>query len=172
MNLQEQTYRIKSLMSKMGGLLSEQENDYLYHGTYEKHHFNRNGMGWYDGTFFSTDEGEAKTYGDYVYKVILKPNLNILDITKYDDSKYILDTFGELTDTYYDEDDPNYNITDPQILTSHSDSWEPLEYTHGLIEWIKGKYDGVYLTEGGIKNLLLFSPINEKLSSISLINEP
>jgi hypothetical protein len=127
-------------------------------------------MGWYNGAFFSTSESEAAAYGDYIYKVSITPNLNIIDFTKYDDCKYVLDIFGELTDTYYSEDDENYLITDPQILCNSSDNWEPIENTDGLIEWLQ-QYDGVWLTEGAVKNLLLFAPINQKLKTIELIHE-
>lgn len=142
--------------------------DYLYHGTHEEHKFEKAGMGWYNGTFFSTSENEASSYGKFVYKVKLIPTLNLLDTQKLVDCQIILNEFPELTDTYYSENEEGYYITDPIKLCEHSDSWSPIEYTHGLVKWISVNYDGIWLTEGAVRNLLLFAPIKNKLSEINI----
>jgi hypothetical protein len=157
--LSEQQYR---------KLIQEQHGEVLYHGTNEPHQFARSGMGWYNGSFFSTSYNEASSYGDYIYKVSLKPNLSLLDLTKYEDCKLVINTFGELYDNYYEDEDEQI-IDDPKVLCNHSDSWEPLEYTQGFMEWVRRNYDGVWLTEGGVVNLLLFSPVTEKIENISLV---
>jgi hypothetical protein len=131
----------------------ENFDDYLYHGTHEEHKFEKAGMGWYNGSFFSESQNEASSYGSYIYKVKLKTGLNILDTQKLSDCQIILNNFPELTDTYYSEDEEGYYITDPKDLYEHSDSWSPIEYTLGLVEWVDDNYDGIWLTEGGVRNL-------------------
>jgi hypothetical protein len=37
------------------------------------------------------------------------------------------------------------------------------------MEWLEGNYDGVWIYEGGVRNLLLFKPIKEKIERIELI---
>jgi hypothetical protein len=147
----------------------ENFDGYLYHGTHEEHKFEKAGMGWYNGSFFSESQNESSFYGRYIYKVMLKPGLDILDTQKLSDCQIILNNFPELTDTYYTENEEGYYITDPKDLYEHSDSWSPIEYTHGLVEWVSSNYDGIWITEGAIRNLLLFSPVKEKLKSVILL---
>ncbi len=145
------------------------DENYLFHGTHEEHKLEKAGMGWYNGSFFSESEKEASSYGNFVYKVELMPNLNLIDTKKLSDCQIILNKFPKLTDTYYSEDEEGYYITDPKDLYEHSDSWSPIEYTQNLVEWVASNYDGIWLTEGSIRNLLLFSPVNEKLKSVILL---
>jgi len=139
-------------------------SDILYHGSPDGHSFNNRGN-LLDGTFFSTDESEAESYGKHVSKVELVGGLRLFDSLDYNDLKLLFDEFDELYDTYYSEDDPEYYITSPEDMPS-SDTWEPIENTEGVIDWIRNNgYDGIWIYEGGIKNLFLFSPVSDKLKT-------
>ena len=48
-------------------------------------------------------------------------------------------------------------------LYHHSDSWSPIEADEQLMSWIEGNYDGVWVYEGGTRNLLLFNPVADKI---------
>jgi hypothetical protein len=147
------------------------DNDtmYLYHGTYKEHEFNDYGD-LIDGTFFSTSQNEAKSYGEYLYKVRIKDNLSLLDMGNVKDCELLISTFDELIDPYYDEDEDGHFITSSDELYNLSDSWSPIERTDGVLDWISGNYDGVWVYEGGVRNLLLFTPVKDKLVSISLVD--
>jgi hypothetical protein len=150
-------------------VLKEQyDNIVVYHGTPKKHSFNTEGY-MFNGTFFSVSENEAKSYGKYVYKVTLKPNLNFIDTNKFEDCELIIDEFETLIDTYYNEDEPEYYITEPEQIYYNSDSWSIIESNDDVIEWLMGNYDGIWIYEGGVRNLLLFKPIDEKIKSIKRI---
>ena len=144
-------------------------NNILYHGTNEEHDFTSIGnIG--EGTFFAKDINTAKTFGNYVYKVALKPNVKILDVTTNKGSQWILDNFDALYDTYYDEGEDGYKIEDADTLSNHSDSWEAIENTRGVVNAIReSEYDGYAATEGGDKTYFLFSPVEEKIESFKLI---
>lgn len=140
----------------------------VYHGTPDKHEFNKEGI-MFNGTFFSVSLDEAKSYGKYVYKVKLKPSLNVIDTNKFEDCELIIDEFETLIDPYYDETEDEYYVTTPEQLYYHSDSWSVIEGNDDLMEWIEGNYDGVWVYEGGVRNLLLFKPIKEKLEYIEIL---
>ena len=161
MNLQESIRR--TLREELN------ENDLIvYHGTSEKHEFNKEGL-MFNGTFFSISENEAKSYGEYIYRVFLRRNLNLIDTNLLKDCELIIDEFGTLIDPYYDEDEDDYYITEPEQLYYNSDSWSAIEANDDVMEWLEGNYDGVWIYEGGVRNLLLFKPIKEKIERIELI---
>jgi len=161
MNLQENIRRI--LREELD------ENDLIvYHGTPEKHEFNKEGL-MFNGTFFSISENEAKSYGEYIYRVFLRRNLNLIDTNLLKDCELIIDEFGTLIDPYYDEDEDDYYITEPEQLYYNSDSWSAIEANDDVMEWLEGNYDGVWIYEGGVRNLLLFKPIKEKIERIELV---
>lgn len=143
----------------------------LYHGTPYEHSFNDRGE-LFEGSFFSTKFNEARIYGDYVYQVVLKSDLELLDTSKIKDCELIIKRFGELEDPYFDEDDSERYITDPNKICNVSDNWEPIERTSGVMSWINQNYDGIWIYEGGVRNLFLFTPINSKLVSIELVRNP
>ena len=158
MNLQESIRRI--LREELN------ENDLIvYHGTPEKHEFNKEGL-MFGGTFFSLSKDEAGAYGEYIYKVLLRKDLNLIDTNKFKDCELIIDEFGTLIDPYYGEDEDGYYITKPEQLYHNSDSWSAIEANDDVMEWLEGNYDGVWIYEGGVRNLLLFKPIKEKIERI------
>jgi len=140
----------------------------VYHGTNDKHQFNNNGY-IARGTFFSTIDSEAKSYGKYLYKAVLKEGLNLFNTKNINDLNLLFSRFDVLYDTYYSEDEPEYEITSAEQLLNMNDDWEPIENTPGVLNWLENSYDGVWLYEGGVKNILLFSPVNDKLKSINLV---
>ncbi len=149
--------------------LFEEFNEIIvYHGTDNKHEFNNRGN-ITDGTFFSTSLNEAKSYGKFIYEIILKNDLKLCDTTKLKDCEEIIKNCAPLYDTYYDENDELYNIETAEQLYNMNDNWEPIENTYGVLDWLKSNYDGVWIYEGGVKNLLLFSPLKDKIIDIKLI---
>ena len=161
MNLQEQIRRV--LREELD------ENDLIvYHGTQEKHEFNKEGL-MFNGTFFSISENEAKSYGEYIYRVFLRRYLNLIDTNLLKDCELIINEFGTLIDTYYGEDEDGYYITEPKQLYHNSDSWSAIEANDDVMEWLEGNYDGIWIYEGGVRNLLLFKPIKEKIERIELV---
>lgn len=149
------------------------DNDFIvYHGSYKEHKFDSTGE-LFGGTFFSTRKAEAATYGKFLYEVELYRELNILDTNKIADCRKIFQEFDYLEDdeSYYNEDGFNdegeeYIVTSPEKLYSHADNWYMIEHTPGLIRWIQENYDGVWIYEGGGRNLLLFAPVLDKIKEI------
>lgn len=137
----------------------------VYHGTQEEHEFDNRGY-LTNGTFFSTSPNEAKMYGKNLYKIELKNNLNILDTNKIEDCQKIIDEFGPLEDPYYNSYEPEYLVDTAEDLWHHSDNWSPIEANEQLMSWIEGNYDGIWVYEGGTRNLLLFNPVNEKIDKM------
>jgi hypothetical protein len=150
-------------------VLKEEVNEntlVVYHGTPERHDFNKEGI-MFGGTFFSVSENEARAYGNHIYKIELRKDLNFIDTNLLKDCELIIDEFGTLIDPYYDEDEDDYYITEPEQLYYNSDSWSAIESNDDVMEWLEDNYDGVWIYEGGVRNLLLFKPIKEKIISIS-----
>lgn len=144
------------------------QTGYYYHGTDDKHEFNSTGN-LVKGTFFSPNENEAKDYGKYVYRVKFKDTLNIWSTNSRENCKELLDIVGELYDTYYSDDDENYIINTVDKLHHNHDNWEPIENTAGALEYLSQNYDAIEISEGGVANVLLFHPVNEKLEEIKLL---
>lgn len=134
----------------------------VYHGTDVEHMFTKTGN-MVKGTFFSVSINEAKSYGKYVYKITLVDNLNIFNTCNLKDANKLFKNFDVLYDTYYNEGEDGYEITSPISLSESNDNWEPIENTPGVLNWIESEYDGCWIYEGGIKNLLLFIPVNNKI---------
>ena len=134
----------------------------VYHGTPDEHEFGKRGD-LANGTFFSTSPNEAKMYGRHVYKLDLKKDLRLLDTNNIEDCQKIIDEFGPLEDPYYSSDEPEFLVSTADQLYHHSDSWSPIEADEQLMSWIEGNYDGVWVYEGGTRNLLLFNPVADKI---------
>lgn len=145
----------------------QKNNNIVYHGSYIEHKFNNKGE-LFNGTFFSTNKHEASSYGKFLYEVELEDNLNIFDTFNDNDLKLLFDTFGELYDTYYNEKDEEYLKTKPSDM-KYEDNWNPIENTPDVIDWLDVYYDGVWVYEGGVKNLLLFMPLDDKIKKIKQI---
>jgi len=145
-------------------------NTIIYHGTPNKHDFNDRGQ-IYNGTFFSPNENEARSYGEFVYKVVLTPNINLFNSTNLSDAKILFSEFRTLYDSYYGEDEEEHYIKTAEQLIYNSDNWNPIEQTDGVLEWIESNYDGVIITEGGVLNYFLFGPIKEKIKTIKLVSK-
>lgn len=161
---------MKSLKQILREELEKYSNEIIvYHGTSNEHNFDDRGR-IYNGTFFSTNQNEAKAYGKYVYKVELKPNIKIFDTNNLNDLKILMNEFGVLYDDYFSEDEDEHYIKTVEQLYNHSDNWNPIERTDGVLDWLNGTYDGIWIYEGGVRNLLLFNPIKEKIKSITKIS--
>jgi hypothetical protein len=130
-------------------------NNILYHGTDVQHKFDNQGD-IVDGTFLSEDVNTARRYGKYVYRVIIK-EISIFDTLDINDTKILFNTFDELYDSWSDS-----YITDPTEFVNSSDTWDGIENTNGVIQWIFDKgYRGIRITEGGISNILLLHPTKD-----------
>ena len=138
-------------------------NNILYHGSEERHEFGSRGY-ITDGTFFSEDIDVAKGYGKYVYRVEIK-DIPIFDSLDLKDVTELIAEFGELYDSYYGDDGGDYYIKTTDQLMNHSDNWGIIENTDGVLDWMRGKYRGVRLIEGGSEsNILLFYPKEDIIS--------
>lgn len=148
----------------------------VYHGTDMEHDFSKEGNDYRcGGTFFSTEPDTAYNYGTFLYKVIIKPNLNLFYTYKLKDCKKLFTHFYvSLIDKAYDKNDTEYYyITTPEQLSNHNNTWEVIEENKDVIPWLKNNhYDGVVLLENGVENILLFTPVKEKLQDIKLIKKP
>lgn len=127
--------------------------------------------------FFAEDESFAAGYGSYVWKCTFKPlNLFISYSKKYIQELY--DNGFKLRDTYiedmwnkisldiknlynYDDtkysDDWGYKSAEHLELSPYfvSDTWEMIEKSNGVLDYILSNYDGVVLLEGGQKTYYL-----------------
>jgi len=140
----------------------------VYHGTNNIHHFPSPSSNFYGGFFFSSNIREAQDYGKFLYECVLKNNIILFRSTSFKDCEILLDKFGDLKDEYpYSE---TRIISTPEQLANHSDNWEVIEKTKGILEWLEENYDGVIVTEGGVENVLLFDPVQDKLKSFKLYN--
>lgn len=137
----------------------------LYHGSMIAHSFDSRGQ-LEDGTFLSPDKNFAFDYGDYLYKIEIKNDLKLFDTVSTIQAEELFRTFKSLV---YDTEDDETTIDNPEELTNCSDNWEIIERNPNVIAWIRSQYDGVWVTEGGYKNLLIFSPVKQKIKSIELI---
>lgn len=142
----------------------------VYHGSESEHDFNTHGNIYY-GTFFSTDISTARDFGNVIYKMELMDNLNLFDTNNFGDCKILFKNFDCLYDTYYSEDENGYYIKNPKSFSNFTDTWEPIEKTDGVLDWLKSNYDGVWIYEGGIQNLLLFKPVKDKIKNINLVKK-
>jgi len=159
-----------------------------YHGTDNEHSFDKRGE-IYNGTFFSTNKNTAKEYGKFVYEITIKPNLKIFNTSDINDDKILFNNFSKLKDftfdkndkgnIYYDENDhKKHYYRKPYITTAEElyeetlggENWYFLEMNKGVLKWLSKNYDGVYVFEHSVRNLLLFSPIKEKIQNVKLIN--
>ena len=109
-------------------------------------------------------------YGKYIYQITLKSNLNIFDTNDINDCQKLIDEFEFLVDSYYEPDEPEYYIRTAEELQDNPYSWLPIEQTEGVLDWLT-RYDGVWIYEGGIRNLLLFTPVKEKIEKIELVRK-
>lgn len=127
-----------------------------------------------DYSFFAEDKSFAEDYGDYIWKCIFKP-LNLFISYKkesivelYDNGfklrdTYIEDNWGKMGTSYedviglydYNEnskfDEWGYKSAESVISSPYfnSDTWEMIEHSDGVLDYILSKYDGVALLEGG-----------------------
>jgi hypothetical protein len=136
----------------------------LYHGTSQPHEIK-------DGHFFSSDEIFALDYGDIIYKGELLTD-NIFDSTITDNIKLLYKEGYYLTDDYIvdmndEEIYPTFNYETERFETAedfinsehfHSDTWETIEHSHGVMDFIASRYDGCLILEGGHVNYYIFEP--------------
>ena len=147
----------------------------VYHGTDMEHDFSKEGNDYRcGGTFFSTEPDTAYDYGTFLYKVTLKPNLNLFYTDNYFDCEKLFKQFDVLIDNGYDKDDEEYYyIKTPEQLSNNNNTWEIIEKNEQVIPWLKhNHYDGVVILENGVENILIFTPVKEKLQDIKLIKKP
>jgi hypothetical protein len=125
-------------------------------------------------SFFAKDKSFAEDYGDYIWKCTFKPLKLFISYNKesiielYDNGfklrdNYIEDNWNKKGTSYdvsadlydYDEngnfDDWGYKSAQHVIASPYfdGDTWEIIEHTNGVLDYILSKYDGVALLEGG-----------------------
>lgn len=125
-----------------------------------------------DYSFFAKDKSFAEDYGDYIWKCIFKP-LDLFISHKAESIKELYDNGFKLRDNYiefnwgnsttdnirdlydYDENKPfdsyGYKSYKHVIKSPYfqGDTWEMIEHTTGVLDYILSKHDGVELLEGG-----------------------
>jgi len=138
----------------------------LYRGE-EKEQFNPTDNSY---SFFAKDKSIAEGYGDYIWTCIFK-SINLFVSYEADSVRELYDNGYKLRDEYiefnwgededimklYDfhpdgnMDDWGYKTPEAAISSPHfdSDTWEMIEHTPGVMDYILSKYDGVMLLEGG-----------------------
>lgn len=127
-----------------------------------------------DYSFFAKDKSFAEDYGDYIWKCSFKPVDLFISYDKnsikelYNNGfklrdNYIEDNWGEAGTSYeevidlYDYDEQgnpdNWGYKSAEHLISSpffsSDTWEMIEHTDGVMDYILSQYDGIVLLEGG-----------------------
>lgn len=167
MKLKKQSFLSKTFY----GFLNEQINNklVLYKGI-EEEWLKPNSNPY---SFFSESKKFAIDYGNYIWKCTFEPlNLFVSYDTKsiielYDSGFKLRDTYIEfnwdgLDDYIYDLYDYDLN-TNPDVWGYKSanslinspyfgsDTWEMIENTNNVLDYILSKYDGVILLEGGEK---------------------
>jgi hypothetical protein len=127
--------------------------------------------------FFSKDKHFAEDYGKYVWECTFKP-VNIFISNKLESIQELYDNGFKLRDTFVEENweyEPNdikelYDYDEIKSLDErgyksaqhtyksryiNTDSWNMIENTDGVLEYILSKYDGVELSEGGLTTYYL-----------------
>ena len=141
----------------------------LYHGAGAPHDFTGSGFVTRGGSFFAKEREMAEDFGAHVYAVTLRPQTRIFNACDAASAQLLIDRFGTLYNTYYEEDEEEYEVTDGETLAYASDNWDIIENNDGVLDWIRGEgHDGVRMNEGGRTTYLLFRPTdciltNEKL---------
>lgn len=120
-----------------------------------------------DYTFFAKNKSFAEDYGRYVWKCHFgKLNLFISYELEYIEElyangyklrdEYVEDMWDDVKDNYeeiydYGTENDGYKSAEAVASNPHSgsDTWEMIEVSHGVIDYIISKYDGVVLLEGG-----------------------
>ena len=146
---------------------SSSEGLVLYRGVSKEHYLPTDG----DYSFFSKDKSFAEDYGDYIWKCLFG-KMNIFISYKKESLEelynngiilrdhYIEDMWDKIDDDIkdlynYDEfghiDTWGYKSADHAYRSRYTDSdtWEMIEKTHGALDYILSKYDGVELLEDG-----------------------
>lgn len=127
-----------------------------------------------DYSFFAESLNFASDYGDFIWKCKFI-NMNLFISYKEEFINELYNNGLKLKDEYIEFNWDNENIITPEIkklyrydknsdnngyLSAHdvikspyfhSDTWEMIEKSHGVLDYILSKYDGVILLEGGQK---------------------
>lgn len=131
------------------------------------------------GRFFSTEKHFAEDYGENIFEVKLLTNnvFNSIDPRKihelYDNGYTLTDDYAEDSgnmDFYstYDFDNDEYPTAEAFLQSPHSnsDTWEVIEHSHGVLDYIMSKYDVAIIYEGGIENYYIDDPKNYEIINI------
>ena len=110
------------------------------------------------GYFFSEDKNFAGDYGNYVISAVLNTN-NVFNSL---DNRNILKIYNEGLKLYDEYSDTTFNTPDEYFNSDlnqmGSDTWDIIESSHGVLDWIMGIYDACYITEGGVANYYINDP--------------
>ncbi len=140
------------------------KNKIIYHGTSTPHKIS-------GAHFFTEDERFACDYGHIIYKLeLLTDNIFDTSLSKnihllYKEGFYLSDEYITMNgdEEYY----PTYNFETDRFDTAEdfinsdhfgSDTWEAIEHSYGVMDWIASKYDGCLILEGGVVNYYIFEP--------------
>ena len=128
----------------------------LYHGTpNDEPNFN-------DITSLSTEPSFAMNYGNKLFEITIE-NVNVLDTNNISDCEKIINKFKFL------DEGINGNITNAEELKSDPYNWRAIELTSGVLDWVFSLYDGIWVYEEGVRNLILKTP-NNHIVDVELID--
>lgn len=122
------------------------------------------------GYFFSSSTNFAEGYGNYIIEAHLNPD-NVFVSYDKKDIKKLYDAGFQLTDNYLNEEQdgdthPSYDFENNYYPTyedyilqyKYSDTWQMIEESDGVMNWIMYHYGVVLITEGGVENYYTDNP--------------
>jgi len=166
----------------------------LYHGSKSNHQF----KGDLAMTFLTTDlkftnNNEYGGADGFKYEVVVEVN-NCFDSTNLGHIKNLYKAGFKLSDPYlHIEDEPEFSFDDDYLnegviieefgdmdfyktaedfcksKTAQHSTWEAIEESPGVMDWIKKNFDSVLILEAGFKNFIIFNTQNIK--TVKLINK-
>lgn len=117
------------------------------------------------GHFFTEDLSFAEDYGDYVIRAEINTE-SIFNSLDYRNIKLIFDEGFTLSDNYNDVHFNSFEeYNESSFSGKDSDTWDIIEYSEGVLDWIMSKWDICLITEGGSTNYYIKNPF-ESLESI------
>ena len=138
----------------------------LYHGTDIEHKFNQAGD-FQNGSFFSTEQYFAETWGKFIYEVQISPELNLFNSWNPTHVQELLDNVKDIKNPFAVEEEET-EVSEVSQIVKNPDNWIIFEDNPQVIPWISSRYDGVWVWED-VENLLLFSPVDSKVIGSKLI---
>tara|TARA_X000000368_G_scaffold370435_1_gene319575 strand:- start:526 stop:1020 length:495 start_codon:yes stop_codon:yes gene_type:complete len=120
------------------------------------------------GYFFSENKNFTNDYGGYIIQAVLDTD-NVFNSL---DDRNIIKLFEEGFELYDNHSDTTFKTYNEYIDSNieYSDTWDIIENSDGVLEWIMSNYDACYITEGGQANYYINQPFKYLKDIKELIN--